>query len=370
MKKKKVGIITFHNEQNYGAVLQAYALQETIKKLGCESYIINYIEPIEKYWKSIFTEKQKIANIKIWLKIMITNIVYFKKNRKRKKNFYKFINKNIKLYGKYKNERQLKDNAPEFDVYITGSDQVWNTKITKGLKDAYTLNFGTSNITRASYAASLGNDKIDESEIAEYREKLKILNKISVREDTGKEILEKILHRNIELVLDPTLLLDRKDWNNVKSDSKDEKKKYILIYDLEKNNIVYEVANEIKEKLKIPIVNFRRKRWKKIIGKYESGPEEFLNLINNAEIVVTNSFHGAVFSIIFHKKFYVIPHTTTFSRTKNLLRILNLEKQIIGDKKQIKDILSEEEINYELVEEKLKIERQKSIKYIEKVLNY
>ena len=369
MRKKKVGIITFHNEQNYGAVLQAYALQETVKKLGCESYIINYIEPVEKHWKSIFTEKQKLNNIKIWLKIIITNIVYFKKNKRRKKNFYKFINKNIKLYGKYKNENQLKNNAPDLDIYITGSDQVWNTKITKGLKDAYTLNFGNSNIIRASYAASLGNDKVDEREIVEYKEKLKILNEISVREDTGKQILEKILHRNVELVLDPTLLLDKKDWNNIKRDYKEESKKYILIYDLEKNDIVYEVANEIKEKLKIPIVNFRRKKQKQIISKYESGPEEFLNLINNAEIVITNSFHGAVFSIIFHKKFYVIPHTTTFSRTKNLLRILNLEKQIISDKKQIKNILLEEQINYELVEERLKVERENSIKYIEKVLN-
>ena len=90
MRKKKVGIITFHNEQNYGAVLQAYALQETVKKLGCESYIINYIEPVEKHWKSILTEKQKLNNIKIWLKIMITNIVYFKKNKRRKKKRTRF----------------------------------------------------------------------------------------------------------------------------------------------------------------------------------------------------------------------------------------------------------------------------------------
>lgn len=370
MKKKKVGIITFHNEQNYGAILQAYALQKTIQNLGCDSYVINYIEPVEKYWKDIITEKNKLLYIKIFLKVFITNILFFMENRKRKKNFLNFIDKNINLYGKYKDEKQLKEKAPELNVYITGSDQVWNAKITKGLKDAYTLNFGAENIIRASYAASLGSNKIDKNDEKEYQEKLKVLDEISVREQSGKELLEKILDRDIEVVLDPTLLLDKETWNEVEKSNVNKGQKYILVYDLEKNDLIYEVAKELSRKLEIPIINFRRKKQEGVISKYECGPDEFLKLFDNAELIITNSFHGAVFSIIFHKKFYVLPHTKTFARTENLLKLLELETQIINNENQIKNISIEENIDYNKVDEKLKIEKEKSITYLKKVLNY
>lgn len=370
MNNKSIGIITFHNEKNYGAILQNYALQYYLKSMGYNDvYTINYIEPTEKYIKDIFVKNNKSFYIKRFFKVLVTNFIYFNKNFIRNVNFKKFINKNINLYGKYKNEKELKLNPPKLDVYITGSDQVWNTKITNGLKDVYTLNFGNDNTIRMSYAASLGNKEIESNEINDYKYKINKINYISVREESARNILSNILNKNVEVVLDPTLLLSKDDWLKIIDDNLEYDEKYILVYDLEKNDKLYTFAQEIAKILNLKIINFRRKKIKNVISKYHVGPDGFLNLFNNTELVITNSFHGLAFSLIFEKDFFIFPHSKTFSRTENLLEKVNLTNRIIKENIDYDSLLINRKIDYHNVKEKILLERKKSIEFLKKIQN-
>ena len=365
---KNIGIITFHSAHNYGAMLQAYALQSKLNR----AEIINYRNiDIDNGYKVI--KRYKGKNIKRYIKTGFANIIFYRKNKKRFKKFNEFFNNKLKLSREYKSEEELKANPPKYDIYITGSDQVWNSDIANGLRDSYTLNFGNKETKRISYAASIGNSNIPKELENEYKQKISRIDYISVREESGKTALKNIgVEKDIKVVLDPTLLLTKEEWNKeIASNMPNENEKYILAYVVEPNEEYRKIVNYLSEKTGFKVIHFekRNKLYKNVLrNAYTDGPFEFVNLIKNAEYVVATSFHATVFSIIYNKKFFIIPHLKTGTRVTNLLDKLEIKDRVYHNLKDFEKINYDFETDYRKVEELLNIEREKSIKFLKEAI--
>ncbi len=317
----KIGIITFHWGTNYGGVLQAYALQSYISKLGHEAYIINY-KPI-KYRKSIYT---CFRTPRVWLwPIMINEYMKEKKIAEFRSTF-------LNMTQPYNSISELQNNPPKFDVYIAGSDQIWNPSFTlngEGFKtSSYFLNFGNSTVKRISYAASFGRTNYP-SEAAIFAKRfLNNFDAISVRETTGIDIIKKITNIIPELLPDPTLLLTQDDYNNTLQLSNNKhKKKYVFSYFLRgESDLVKKTKKVIRKQYKISSPD-------NIFSPYSI--IDWINGIKHSQFVITNSFHGMVFSIIYHKPFIVFPaygkHKESNDRFYTLLQYLNLEDRIFDN---------------------------------------
>lgn len=368
---KKIGIITFHNAHNYGAMLQAFALQEKVKNMNYNVEIINYRNP--KFEEGYKVANWKKINAKQYIKNIIKSTVLRKQYYGRYNAFKQFERDKFKLSEVYESEENLLANPPMYDVYIAGSDQIWNTNIVGRLSDAYTLNFKTYDGIKISYAASIGNSNIDEKYTDEFKKKIEKIDYISVREENAKHELQKIIEKNVNVVLDPTLLLSKEHWENIinKSLNKNRiKEKYILVYIFKEKPEYIEMVNYLSEKTGYKIVQFNIKSKYKntLCSAYESGPIEFIDLIKNAEYVCTDSFHGTVFSIIFNKAFFVFPFESTISRFNNLLGKLNLLDRIISSKSEFEKIDFNKKIDYIEVNELLEEERKKSVLFLENAI--
>lgn len=366
---KKIGIITFHKAHNYGAVLQAYALQKVLSQNHNVS-IINYRnEQIEDSYKVVRIKKENIISL---AKSLISSFIYYSKNKKRHINFDEFIKEYMNLTDEYKSEQELKDNPPDLDIYITGSDQVWNYNISGKKIDAYTLNFGNKNIKKISYAASIGTLTFDEINKEKYVENINKIHKISVREEKAQEYLKDVFDNNVEVTLDPTLLVKKEDWEKQFDLENTEKQKYIFVYTLTKDAKYYEIINWLSKKTGLKVIHLgkRNEKIKNILrNAYSDGPVEFLKLIKNAEYVITSSFHATVFSLIFNKKFWSIPPKKTGSRITNLLEKLRISNRIVYTLEEFKNKKYDEKIDYIEVDKKLEKERKKSIDWLNDAIN-
>ena len=364
---KKICIVTFHNAHNYGAVLQAFALCKILKKINKNNdiKIINYKNKnIMKQYK-LFTPVRK--NIIKWFRLIAKDIKNYHLNIQRFTAFDNFIKNNLALTRSFKTEKKIKKNPPLADIYITGSDQVWNPGIVGGVSDIYTLNFGDSGIKKISYAASIGNVNNIDKHTDEFVKKLHKLNHISIREESCKEKLEKVLSRNVAVVLDPTLLLTVNDWEKEIKDIKRNDEKYILAYMVEKNDEFIKITNELSNKEGYKVIHFKLDNLglKNILkSAYTAGPLEFINYIKNAEYIVTTSFHATVFSIIFNKKFWVIPHATTGATVIDLLTKVGISNRVVNTLEEFEEKNYSEEIDYKKVNQKLEDERNKSLHWL------
>lgn len=369
----KTKTLTFHCAYNYGAMLQTYALQQTLKKIDIENEVIDFRpEKLrENYSVTIYKKNKNI------IKNLISLLTY-KVRKNRKILFENFLREEIKLSSRtYFSYEELKEDIVEKDVYIVGSDQVWNPEVI--YSPAYFLNFEEKEIFKIAYAASFGQDKILEKYYPTIKESLENFDNISVRENSGVELVKKIASREATKVLDPVFLLSKKEWDKLgkeKSDILNSKleKDYILIYSLENNSLLLEIAEKIKKITGKQIVILHsdytiRTKLKICLSKniniVEAGPKEFINLFSNADYILTNSFHGTAFSIIYNKKFVVLPHTTRNTRMESLLGELGLLNKFI-DETILK--LSDEELekkfyNYgtdieKILEKKIKMSKE------------
>lgn len=367
----KIGIMTFFYAHNYGAFLQAFALSEQLKKMGHDVYMINYINNriYENYSliKIDITNRTFLSSIKFLIvKILTLPIRYIR--------YYKFkniIRAELQISKKYNSIKKLRKRPPQYDMYVTGSDQVWSIPIVGELSDAYTLNFGNADIKKISYAASIGDILAAEKNKKEFLKKLNSIDKISVREEDAKVFLERTTNKNIDVVLDPTLLIKKEEWDNKLIRLMGNENKYIFAYmvteDEEYKKIVENLSN--KTDLRVIYFNKQEKYKNKLKLASNSDPFEFINLIKNAEFVVTTSFHATVFSVIYSKKFWVVPHRKTGNRVKSLLERLQLQNRIVYSAEEFNEKDIEEKINYKQVNEKLEEEREKSLKFLNDALN-
>ncbi len=363
----KVSLITMHKAINYGAVLQTYATVKYLENLNYDVEVIDYI-PERFTKKNKYTYVNTKRNKSIFHKVifillclpgrMIHNYIFenfIKKNFNITKDSYYYID-------------DLRKNTPEADIYLTGSDQVWNSDIEGKVDEAFFLDFVQEGVKKFSYAASFGKDNLEESEMAQIKYLLDKYDAISVREQSGLEILKSIGIKNGKQVLDPTLLLTRMEWEE-KTAPRLIKERYLLIYQLNTNNKLVKYANEIAKAKKLKVAKFG---WDYIKPKgininlsYRS-PEEFLSAVKHSDFVITDSFHGIIFSLIYNKNFICMRPPNYAGRLENILRKINLEKHLIKEELNIDEVIAE--IDYSLINNKLEKFRKESRLYLEEAL--
>lgn len=364
-KKTRVGILTFHRAINYGALLQTYALQTSIERLGGYCEIIDYYnELIEKqYQKFSFSRARSFRDVAKFFLYAST------RNRKYDK-FRSFTSRHLHLSPVCRNQEDLIRISSRYDVLISGSDQIWNYRLSDS-DTAYFLSFEKNRRKKNAYAASFGISEIPEEKIEDYRDFLRDYNEITVREKRGAEILRSLTGREVEVALDPTLLLLQEEWEKIAKVNK--KSDFILIYSFGLTSTMKSFAKMLSKETGFRIVFFPvsysvRHQINATYIKMAS-PEDYLGLFKNARYVVTNSFHGTVFSIIFNKPFFIERreenHPNSNSRFENLLNLLGLhEREIINGKNDA----IENPIDYTCVNSILEQERMKSIAYLERIV--
>lgn len=372
----KIGIVTFNSAHNYGAVLQAWALQEYLKSQGHDPSIINYrinnIDKIYRIYKPKNPFKSKTMNKAVHKAQLVKAYGRDKDKYKRYKAFEKFINKTLNTtQPPAMNFTQLSQRDWDFDVMISGSDQVWNGSFTK-MNGGYFLDFGRPEIKRISYAASIGKDEISPEEELKFQKYIHNFDYISVREQKAKEQVMKFTDEPVELVCDPTLLLPRSKYDELKVDPKINQK-YIYVHNVHLVKIderLNAMAEELSRKTGLPIVHNRPDySYTNECGKFlGGGPNEFLGWIAHSEYVITNSFHATVFAMIYHRNFITIPHFKNPDRMRYLLSSLGIPEHLMGDPNEIPDDLSTFEIDYDMVEEKRAAMTESSKAFLTKAL--
>lgn len=355
----KIGILTFHRAHNFGAVLQAFALQQKLKEYDYHVEIIDYSPNyITKPYNFISLKAIKANNFKINILNFSYFLLFAKSYFKRRKKFNEFIKTNLTL------SNNVVSTIPKnYDAYIFGSDQIWNPNISNGFDRIFFGNFETNlDAKKIVYATSIGNYKIKNEDFDYLNNALKNFDYISVREKEIISYFQPLTDKKIETVLDPTLLFDSQFWSKTIVIPQ-VKEKYILVYQVrindQFNKLAYEVARELKYKIiEIPAWF----RFSYFNNDYiSSSPDEFLGLIKNAEYVITSSFHGTVFSVIFNKPFFFINlNDGSEERSINLLESLGLSNRIISKN----SIIDFDDINYDLVNEKISRLRKKSIEFL------
>ncbi len=352
----KISIITLHSIlNNYGSVLQGFALCKFLNNNGYDAQVIDY-RPEYK------TNKTSV------LRSLVIKTTFFPYYIKRTQKFKNFINKNSKLTQKrYTSYEELNELPPKSDVYIAGSDQIWNNFFPCGKDSAYYLEFVRTGI-KMSYAASLGRDDISVDDLLMIKEKTKDFKCILVREESGKEQLEKVGVKNVQHVADPVFLLNKEDYIKL-TDDKNNKliskyKRYLLVYAVGQDDLLSSVVKKIASELDLKIISIGGFSNKCECDKFDrtAGPLDFINLINNAEFVVTSSFHCVAFSLIFMKKFVAVLPSKNPTRIENILSAVGLENRIITECNYMNNIL--EEIDYNQPNKALNLYIEKSKRHL------
>lgn len=345
----KIGVLTFHWATNYGAVLQAYALCKYLSDLGHEVKIIDYYPT--RYKKNVIR-----AFFTRHIKLIPTRL----KDIKKEKQIEKFRINNFDRTKHYSSFCNLEKQTQQFDCYICGSDQIWNMSFLKhgeGKKTyTYFLGFVHDEKIIASYAASFGTEYIPDDLKEDITKLLQRFDFISVRERTGLKIVNELGFYNACIVPDPTILLRRKEYEQ-----------FIKHYKKEKNYAFAYILHR-REKDAIKIYQYLKKRDIAIVHCNNSGVYEWLTEIYNSKMVITNSFHGIVFSILFEKPFVaiLIEGSGMNDRIITLLDEVGLSNRIFNGNI---DIINEK-INWRNVTEKIDNYRQIGISYIDQILSY
>ncbi|MCL1612465.1 polysaccharide pyruvyl transferase family protein [Phocaeicola plebeius] len=318
----KINTITCHKVYNYGASLQAFALQHYLENLNHEVKIINYIPwyHTNRYNPFWYNRNAPGLTIHLMKQVPLFRWIYapYKawkngmfKTWKRKAAFDSFEKKYYHLTTKtYHTYKELVLSPPNGECYIAGSDQIWNTYSNNGKDEAYYLKFGSPQTKRIAYAASLATPQIYPGYEKFVTENIKQLDFISLREKSGIEILRKLGINNTNLVVDPVFLLSDKEWQELSKNSKKYKleiNSYILVYDFLGNDINMQkfiLSYAKKHKLQIVSINDFKPHPYANININDAGPLEFVNLIENAQCIIGNSFHATAFSVILKKEFY------------------------------------------------------------------
>ena len=355
----KAGIVTFHKALNYGAVLQAYALQKALTQLNCETYIVDYNSP----YMNLSQHKPHLSEYKNPLNFIKDSECY-KKNFSKSQKIQTFSEKYLNLTNPFDRE-SIGAISDAFDVFFAGSDQVWNDNITKA-DDVYYLSFAEPN-KRCSYAASIGVTDIPMEWIPRFSKNLSSFRAISVREESGRQALKKRVNIESQRVLDPTLLLSWNEYGKMTEYRYNEP--YILLYLLFYSKTLIESAKKLSKKTGFPIkcINASGIPVKAFEDCSDSGIDEWLSLIHDAKFVLTNSFHGLAFSLNFNKDFNVeLPpaKVSASSRIIDMLKLLSLNSRIISNGELNTDI-----IDYSRVNEVLAAEREKSVDFLKSALS-
>ena len=361
---KKVGILTFHNAINYGAVLQTYALYKVLINLGAQTKVIDY--------RASFNEKRFAKKkLKYWVNPRNIYNALFRNSYQTFNNkiFDDFIQSHICLTSPIRDKSGLYSLNDEFDCFISGSDQVWNLACTEN-DESYFLDFVTDVSKRNSYAASIGYTEFPPDKVDKYKSLLQNINNISVREKEAVGLISTLIGRDVQHVLDPTLLLNKEEWNVlIDGISRPEHEEYMLLYLMseDKELINFAKTHAKKHGLKIIYINQRFFKMKGANNIKDISPQLWLSYIYNAQVVVTNSFHGLIFSLNFKTDVYTkyIPRSIANSRLSTVIDIFDLHYRRIGSE----SFNPYKQIDFERITKITDALRNKSISFLNRVLH-
>lgn len=376
---KRVGVITLSHFENYGSVLQTFATQHILSSWSNNVEIIRYRPggeiPQPIYIRLIHLIQQKgFRNALSSTVEFILNNTYHKNHlASQKRIFSEFRSKYILFTEKtYPDETSLKTDLPEYDIYIAGSDNIWGVgddgKFHPG-KGQYFLTFAPPNKLKLSYATSMGIPKIHPSHADEFRRYLENIDHISVRGESTAKFLEELTGRDVANTLDPTLLLTKEEWAEEFNLIPQSDKPYILVYVIYKFPRKSEIYRFSKILSKITGLNIKHigYHYKHGLPHYNDvSVEEFLNLFMNASYVITNSFHGTLFSIIFRKTFYTFPPIDYPTRITDMLSLISLRDRYIQTSDEALSL--PQEIDYTIPEQKLNEQRNYSLTWLKNAL--
>lgn len=338
----KIEMITLHSQNNnFGTVLQAYALNRYLSDLGYEVETVDY--------RPFYSNGGN--NLKAKIKILLVDLLFLPYFVSRNKKFNSFIY-SVKLSKKYKNFNELLKNPPKADIYLTGSDQIWNPKYLCGNDDAFYLKFVESN-KKIAFSSSVGIE-LDEAGLKKLVEKTSSFKYLGVREEISFNQLSKY-RENVKHVCDTVFLLNREHYEKLESPVNCVKNtRYVLVYAMEKSDVIDDAIAYFRRNsdLKIVCIGGFRKKCDYDIFVRDAGPGEFLYLFHHASYVLTSSFHGTAFSLIFNRQFSCVRPLKSNERLKSILFKTMLNDRLIsGNEDLLKNL--QNYIDYKLVNNKL-----------------
>lgn len=357
--KKKIGILTFHAAHNYGAMLQAYALQTYLKGLGCEVSIVNYRGFSQK---KLYPKPYKYWD---WAALIgrILHPVLFFKNCKKWNKFEQFLNRYMHLTYLHSSIGETKDIivTNNFDVVVVGGDQIWNLTLAD-FYFGYFLPFSLPHCKKVSYAPSMGNLKWNHPNDIDIfiRSTLADFDAISVREKSNIEALQQIVQKEILEMPDPALLLSAEEYNRIGTPRRLIKDDYLFYYnpgdESDEKGAIARYAKEMG--LKAVNSNSRYLPIKSFINKNDSGPSEFLNLVRYSNFVIGRSLHLIIFALLYHKPFIILTSDPD-TRLLDILSVFDITDRIVSPE-QLDSHLSLKEIDWDAVDGRINHLRSKA----------
>ncbi len=379
---KNVGIITYQDiADGKGRFLQAYALYEAIKMLGYDVEIIDYYpftmeekaKPISKKILQLLKNPILLPGYIAKLQMIILNKFYRNELSEKRRKYEAFIKENIRITNtKYYGYESILESRLDYNAFVCGSDQIWNPYF-QGMDSAYYLQFAPKE-KRIAYAPSLGTIQISDEIKNVIKSKISEIPFVSVREESGARLVSELIRRDVKAVLDPTLIMSPKWWNEFAGDIKPDKP-YVLAFLFDNSIYPRKVAKQIAKKYAYDIICIPDSFADIFLsGRKEIsiGPEKFINLFKNAAFICTQSFHGTILSLIFNKPFYVFDRKTkayvsgVFSRINDLLIMVELEERILKEGQGIP--ANSLQIDYRRTNEILKLKRKESMEFLKNSL--
>ncbi|MBR2770118.1 MAG: polysaccharide pyruvyl transferase family protein [Solobacterium sp.] len=358
---KKIGLVTKIGK-NYGAVLQAYALKKLLESAGNPVEVIQYRNPANLATDRIFLTPLRKGVVRYNLR-RLRHILPLRKSIDK---FIDFRNRYLNMTRLYVDEESLRRNPPEEDIYVVGSDQVWNPGIV--FSSANFLDFGREDAGRFSYAASFGKNRLSEEYAPKVKNYLSRFDGISVREESGVEILKE-LGIAAKFVLDPTLMLSEDQWSEIEQKPKNlPSGKLIVCYFLHLNDAAIAAVKKLKKETGLPAVNISAEVFNPAFcdqERWDLGPREFVWLMHHAEYVVTSSFHGTAFSLLFQKRFLTVSVHKDDGRLVSLLKVAGCEDHLLKEDGDISRIYDKPVIGPGMA-----LMREQSREYLQEILGY
>ena len=386
---KKIGLVAVTNH-NYGSILQTFALQEAVRAHGCETEILKYAEPATAKLKRF----KNLEYCKTRLKRVYRNFVIgtlYKQHKQnlstRAKAFQRFINAELTMTDTCRTLSALTSLCHDYNAILLGSDQVWHPMNLQ--MNFFTLNFVPTDVKKGAYAPSFGVSKLPVLYEEPYRKYISRIEYVSCREKAGTVLIEKLTGRKVPMVCDPTLLLNGSEWSSIADRCASEAQRmaldgvpYIFCYFIGNNPNQRRLVNEFKKKYGCKVVALQHineyipsDEEYADYSPYDVGPAEFLQLVRYAKYVMTDSFHASVFSLQFHRDFYVFDRfengagNSTTSRIDSLLGVVDLLDRKMPHAASMENLESVKAIDYSDVETKLSEFRKSSQEYLSSIIS-
>lgn len=328
----KIGIITYHFGHNYGAMLQAYAMQAVLKEMGhdpCFVYLRKDYQFTNKY------ERPRRRSFKGLCLTLVLRLLR-KPLQRRYERFEAFLAKELTLTKRYASETELSENPPDLECYVCGSDQIWNLQ--SGVNEFFYGNYVPDNARLVSYAPSFGNNEIPEKYVEKVRNLLTRFHHLSVREESGCEMVRGLTGRQVTRTIDPVFLIENHVWEKL-ADAPTLPQPYIAFYALEMSTRASAIVARISKMTRLPVVVIAKGGIFMLTCRtrlaIDAGPREFLGWLKGASMVLTNSFHATVFAMKFDVPFVTIAHSHRNTRMENLLHLAGLEERLIRNTSEL-----------------------------------